>query len=70
MKKQEIEKIIESYKLSDSVNVKVSDMTIYDDSRVEIRWANNGQLIWRAWDFEEGFLRDLDDNLKRFSLPA
>ncbi|HBZ8014992.1 TPA: DUF905 family protein [Klebsiella pneumoniae] len=70
MKKHELEKIIASYYLSDKVTVIVSDVTKYDDSRVEIRRADDGLLIWRAWDFEEGFMQDLDNNLKPFSIPA
>ncbi|EFF9667429.1 MULTISPECIES: DUF905 family protein [Enterobacterales] len=70
MKKHELEKIIASYYLSDKVTVIVSDVTKYDDSRVEIRRADDGLLIWRAWDFEEGFMEDLDKNLKPFSIPA
>ena len=70
MKKHELEKIIASYYLSDKVTVIVSDVTKYDDSRVEIRRADDGLLIWRAWDFEEGFMQDLENNLKPFSIPA
>ncbi|EHZ0788430.1 DUF905 family protein [Escherichia coli] len=70
MKKQDIQNLIAAYKLSDAVNVTVSDVTKYDDSRVEIRRADTGQLIWRAWDFEEGFLNDLHSNLKQYSIPA
>lgn len=70
MKKQDIQNLIAAYKLCDAVNVTVSDVTKYDDSRVEIRRADTGQLIWRAWDFEEGFLNDLHLNLKKFSIPA
>lgn len=70
MKKKELEKIISSYYLNDKVTVIVSDVTKYDDSRVEIRRADDGLLIWRAWDFEEGFMQDLDNNLKPFSIPA
>ncbi|EPR9400755.1 DUF905 family protein [Escherichia coli] len=70
MKKQDIQKLIAEYNLSDAVNVTVSDVTKYDDSRVVIRRADTGQLIWRAWDFEEGFLSDLHSNLKQYSIPA
>jgi hypothetical protein len=70
MKKHDLEKIIASYYLSDKITVIVSDVTKYDDSRVEIRRAEDGFLIWRAWDFEEGFMQDLDNNLKPFSIPA
>ncbi|EMK8420454.1 DUF905 family protein [Shigella sonnei] len=70
MKKHELEKIISSYYLSDKVTVIVSDVTKYDDSRVEIRRTDDGLLIWRAWDFEEGFMQDLENNLKPFSIPA
>ncbi|KOA68697.1 hypothetical protein [Pantoea sp. CFSAN033090] len=70
MKKHDLEKIIASYYLTDKVTVLVSDVTKYDDSRVEIRQADTGFLIWRAWDFEENFIEDLDKNLKPFSIPA
>lgn len=67
MKKQVIEQIISAYNVNDSVTVEVSEVSIHDDFRVEIRNAVTGQLIWRAWDFEEGFLFDLKANLQRFS---
>ncbi|ELU9444758.1 DUF905 family protein [Enterobacter hormaechei] len=70
MKKHELENIIASYHPNNKVTVIVSDVTKYDDSRVEIRRADDGLLIWRAWDFEEGFMQDLDKNLKPFSITA
>lgn len=64
--KQKIDSIINGRVLKDSVLVKVSSISKYDDHQVEIRYAHTGQLIWRAWDFEPDFEKELERNLKQF----
>ena len=56
------ERVAQVADLKDGVTVTVSEVSRYGDVQVEIR--THGQLNWRAWSFESGFLSDLDSNLQ------
>ncbi|ENL3798902.1 DUF905 family protein [Enterobacter hormaechei] len=61
-----VESVIRNYKFSETVTIKVANVSKYDDKQVEIRDAATGRLIWRAWDFEPSFLEELEKQIKPF----
>jgi len=63
--KQAIQNVMDQNPVNSSVTVTVSIISKYDDYRIEIRHADTQQLIWRAWDFEQDFLTELQRELAR-----
>jgi len=61
-----VESVIRNYKLSETVTIKIANVTKYNDKQVEIRDAATGRLIWRAWDFEPSFLDELEKQIKPY----
>lgn len=66
--KKDIEVILKGISLVDSVTVTVANLTKYDDNQVEIRDSKTGQLIWRSWDFQPGFMEDFKRELERYKI--
>lgn len=66
--KKVIEAFLAAYVFKDTVTVKVSNVTKYNDCQVEIREAPSGHLFWRAWTFEPGFEEELKEKLKQYAI--
>lgn len=61
-----VESVIRNYKFSETVTIKIANVSKYNDKQVEIRDAATGRLIWRAWDFEPSFLEGLEKQIKPY----
>ena len=60
--KEHAQALIEAHRcLAEGMTVTIADISRHGDVQVEIR--KFGQLDWRAWSFEPGFLADLERQL-------
>ncbi|MGK7247447.1 DUF905 family protein [Buttiauxella agrestis] len=65
-----IEDVLKENEFVGTVTIKVANVTKYDDKQVEIRDAETGRLIWRAWDFEPSFLEELERQIKPYVIKS
>lgn len=65
-----VEDILKGKKIVNTVTIKIENITKYGDKQVEIRDANSGRLIWRAWDFEPSFLEEFERQIKPFVIKS
>lgn len=65
-----VEEILKGKKIVNTVTIKIENITKYGDKQVEIRDANSGRLIWRAWDFEPSFLEEFERQIKPFVIKS